>query len=232
MDAERDTFQPIDMAEIYKKHNSLKKVEAVINPRLKERDAILSLIPTASVGAEIGVFTGMLSEYLLDKVKPTKLYLVDPWSKLHGERFPNFGAYSDHGKLQTAAALNAVRFRVKRFPAAEIVQEFSQKWLAEQPDHSLDWVYLDASHKYENTMNELQAIEPKLKPDGMILGDDAWTKRGGRHYGVFRAITDFCKQRPFELFRLDQYAQWAIRPIENLQPQPRSVVRVVSTSRP
>jgi hypothetical protein len=201
----------LDMVDLYEKYPSLEAVETTVNHRLNARKNIVGLFPKRAVGAEVGVFTGVLSEFILKTAAPRKFYMVDPWHKAYGERFPSWGRYTDSGRLTTEAALGAARYRASQFAAAEIVVSSSIDWLKSLPDGHLDWIYLDSSHRYDDTLSELRAIAPKLKRHGMIFGDDAWTERGNQHYGVFQAITDFCKIRPYELFRLDHAAQWAIR---------------------
>ncbi|MCC2630426.1 MAG: hypothetical protein K0S38_235 [Candidatus Paceibacter sp.] len=39
-------------------------------------------------------------------------------------------------------------------------------------DGSLDFIYIDAAHDYESVKKDIAAWLPKLKPDGMITGDD------------------------------------------------------------
>jgi len=39
-------------------------------------------------------------------------------------------------------------------------------------DHSLDFVFIDASHRYENVRQDIEHWLPKVKSGGMIAGDD------------------------------------------------------------
>jgi hypothetical protein len=179
---------------------------------LKGRREITSLIPKNSVGAEIGVFTGVFSEVLITKVRPKNLYLVDPWKKAHGTHFPKWGDYTAKGALETGAARKAAEKRALKRPGkVSVIEDYSTAWLSEQSQKYLDWVYLDATHRYEAVLEDLQAIEGPLKTDGIICGDDCWTDPGAAHFGVFRAVRDFCATHPFEIFRMDQNGQWAIR---------------------
>ena len=47
--------------------------------RKKDRTSLLEMIPKDSVCVEIGVWKGKFSKQILDKVKPEKLHLIDPW---------------------------------------------------------------------------------------------------------------------------------------------------------
>ena len=207
-----DGIKPIDMTDLYKVYPSLETVERADIHRINGRRQIVSLIPKNAVGAEIGVFTGVFAEFLMAKTRPKKLTLVDPWEKAHGDLFPKWGDYTAQGTLQTAAAREAAEKRAKKLPGkVTVVTDFSTKWLAQQGAKTLDWVYLDATHKYENVLEDLRAIDPVLKNDGLILGDDCWTDPKAPHFGVFRAIRDFCDTGAFEIFRMDHHGQWAVR---------------------
>lgn len=39
-------------------------------------------------------------------------------------------------------------------------------------DHSLDFVFIDASHEYEDVLDDIRHWLPKVKPGGMLGGDD------------------------------------------------------------
>lgn len=204
--------KPLDMSDLYRAYPSLERVERADIHRINGRRQITSLIPKNTVGAEIGVFTGVFSEFLMAKARPKKLTLIDPWEKAHGEFFPKWGDYTAQGTLKTEAARKAAEFRAGKLPGkVSVAIDFSTHWLAKQPSQSLDWVYLDATHKYETVLEDLHAIGPVLKHDGFILGDDCWTDPKAPHFGVFRAIRDFCADGEFEIFRMDHHGQWAVR---------------------
>jgi hypothetical protein len=202
----------VDMTELYKRFPALETVERTVHHRLDNRRQIVSLFKKHAVGAEIGVFTGVFSEYVMRIATPQKYYMVDPWHSIYGDHFPAWGPYTAHGKLPTLAALEAAKLRAKQCGNGEVVVDQSIPWLQSVPDGHLDWIYLDSSHQYQPTLDELDAMVTKLKPDGEVFGDDGWTVRDHPHYGVFRAITQFCRQnRDWEMFRLDHGGQWGIR---------------------
>lgn len=76
---------------------------------------------------------------------------------------------------------------------AEVAGEF--------PDHSLDWVYIDAMHDYENVRADLFAFAPKVKPGGLIFGHDFSNNRISRrrNCGVVPAVLEFSGQGGFKL---------------------------------
>jgi SAM-dependent methyltransferase len=175
------------------------------------RKWILAGVPGGGVGAEIGVFRGHFSEVILSVLAPRKFFMVDPWTKF-GEFFPWSDQYTVFGKLPTALARREAQLRAARFPNTQTVileEKFTD--CIPQIDEPLDWIYIDSSHKYLDTLNELKAASSILKPDGVIIGDDYYADRTAYHHGVFRAVNEFVKTMPYEFIACGPNAQWKLR---------------------
>lgn len=205
------SHEQIDMSPVYGRYPVLKKVESAVDARFERRRPILNYIPRYKRGAEIGVFTGQFSELIVQVAKPVKFDAVDPWFVAYGEYFPNWGEYSANGTLETRAAYDAAKHRLGRFSGASVVAMTALDWISTLEENALDWAYVDSTHQYEPTLAELHALADKLTPDGMLLGDDCWSRRDNKHYGVYRAVRDFCRAREFEFVILDHAGQWAAR---------------------
>jgi hypothetical protein len=201
---------PAPVRVLYKTYPSLEVVDNQL--RIEGREDVLRLAPKGGIGVELGVFTGRFSEVLVRATVPKKLFLVDGWSKIYGSQFPDWGSYTDYGRLSTEAALKLVSARAQLLGGdIEIVEETSTAWLAGQAEQSLDWAYLDTSHAYADTLRELTLLKKALKPNGVILGDDCRIDPQHRHHGVFMAIRDFCQGHSYEIIHMDTCGQWAIR---------------------
>ena len=57
-------------------------------------------------------------------------------------------------------------------------------------DESIDFIFIDASHDYENVLADITAWYPKLKPGGLIAGDDYAPCWGGVIQAVNEYFTD------------------------------------------
>jgi hypothetical protein len=192
---------------------SMLRIELRLGHNIKERLFLLDYIPPNSIGAELGVFTGLFSSVLAREKRISQVTFVDPWWEAFGERYPNWGAYTDYGRLKTRNAFEIARQRVLKpgLPNRVIEVDFSYNWLTRQPSRSLDWVYLDSTHMYEDTKRELELLDEKLGDHGMILGDDWLVDRNHYHHGVFLAANEFLKSRNFELVSCGQSGQWVMR---------------------
>lgn len=72
---------------------------------------------------------------------------------------------------------------------AEVAKQFE--------DDSVDFVYVDAGHRYCDVQADLAAWWPKLRIGGTMAGDD-WCDEDDDH-GVRRAVTEFFGDRDVEI---------------------------------
>ncbi|MFI5122415.1 MAG: class I SAM-dependent methyltransferase [Vicinamibacteria bacterium] len=178
------------------------------------RHHFLKRLPRDAVGAELGVFRGEFTRRILEIAKPRELHLIDGWWELHGETFPfEWGAYADWGKLSTRDA----HAEVERIAAAaepgvcEIHVGDDLEILERFPDRHFDWVYLDTSHQYEHTLAELELLDARVKPAGLIAGHDWIEDPASVNHGAYRAIREFCSTAGWAVEHLDGFTQWEIR---------------------
>ena len=148
---------------------------------------------------------------ILEAVQPQRLFLVDVWWTQFGEYYPDWNVYTDFGRLPTRVAYEAAVARTKS-STTEVIPIVSNSiaWARSIPDSFLDWVYLDTSHSYEETLAELNALAPKIKLDGLILGDDWHIDPEHRHRGVLLAVNDFIRQTEFDIRTAGRATQWLI----------------------
>jgi hypothetical protein len=178
------------------------------------RERFLRHLPRGSVGAEVGVFRGQFTRHILDVVRPSRLHLVDAWWLLYGERYPDWGAYTDHGRLGTREAYEEVREILRRHDRAGVAVIHvadDLQCLAGFPPETFDWVYLDSSHEYEHTRRELALLVPRMKRGGVICGDDWHDDPAHEHHGVAKAVRELCAREGWTLAERDAFGQWLIK---------------------
>jgi hypothetical protein len=161
----------------------------------RERARLLRRLPKHSVGVEIGVWAGDLSAAILRAVRPVQLHLLDPWAFAPDERYEQ--AWYGGARAGSQAEMDEVYKRVlQRFEteiadgAVVIHRSTSAEAAAGFEDASLDWVYVDGNHLYEYVQTDLALFAPKVRPGGLLAGDDYGTT-GWWDDGVRRAVDRF-----------------------------------------
>ena len=177
------------------------------------REDFLKILPKCSVGAEIGVFKGEFTKYLLTVVHPIKLHLIDPYWLVYGKYFKWNTRHDAHGRLTTLEAF---------FEAQRIIKTFDQEGvsifhigrsvdcLSLFQEYYFDWVYLDSTHVYEDTCRELQILRSKVKPCGLITGHDWREDPNHIHAGVRVAVLELCQRHRWTIVARDNFSNWAI----------------------
>ena len=136
------------------------------------KEMLADLIPQASVLAEVGVFAGDLSHWMVKALKPKKLYAVDPYSSTIGV----MGSGNENGYGMEFFDLELLHGFVKhRFldhPEVELRREFSGPFFKEIGDGTLDAVYIDGDHSIQGVTEDLTAARLAVKEGGWIFGHD------------------------------------------------------------
>jgi len=131
------------------------------------------------VGSWKGRSTCFLGVEIINSGKSISLDAVDTW--LGSEEHYGFDVLNEDGLYKEFInnieplknIINPVR--MKSIQASELYE-----------DDSLEFVFIDASHKYEDVIDDLNAWYPKVKKGGVFAGHDYPTWEG-----VTRAVNDF-----------------------------------------
>jgi SAM-dependent methyltransferase len=168
-----------------------------------------TVLPKGGVGAELGVYKGHFTPILLDVVQPRKLHLVDPWYLLGSDWGWGGGDRSTMRSLTTLMRrlekpLVDGRLVLHIGSDLQILPTFGRGYF--------DWVYIDSSHAYAHTRQELRLAADAVKPDGLICGDDWRDDPSHPHYGVRQAVEEFVAEGRYEqVYAQSKDRQWAIR---------------------
>ncbi len=143
-------------------------------------------------GVEVGVLRADFSVHILSHWQGQRLWLVDAWRD--HEAYEEGHHAHDQNRFQAHIKMMAFPDRY------EILEMFSLDAAATFADESLDFIYLDADHSYEAVRADLAAWYPKLKPGGLIAGDDYGALpvhvvnfgQGDLSFGVKQAVDEFC----------------------------------------
>lgn len=136
-------------------------------------------------GAEVGTGTGKTAMEILDANR--ELHLVEvAW-------YPGPAALPKDAVMyctcQQAKALWLRRMSKKKFKERITILPYpSYKAAKKVDDESLDFVFIDADHSYEECLRDITLWVPKVKKGGLISGHDYGDER---FPGVIEAVHEF-----------------------------------------
>lgn len=146
------------------------------------------------IGAEIGVASGKYSECLMQANPTMKLYGVDPHTVYSG--YKDYALNSTMRKLRDEA-----HQRLDKYPGYEFVEKFSVDAAKDFQDESLDFVYIDANHDYDNVKLDVTEWAKKVRKGGVVSGHDYGRVRSiTDRYDVIRAVDDYVRENNIQLY--------------------------------
>lgn len=176
---------------------------------VNSRETVLQMLPKGGVIAEVGVAYGNFSTLLLEQLQPEKFIAIDsfaitediePWKQtiLKDSRMTHLEFYQNKFKEQIAKG------------QVEVHAGLSWEMLAKLPDKSIDYLYLDAGHSYEEVVKDIEQVSKKIKDNGIIQFNDyaLFDSFAFIPYGVPRAVHEFMLRENYELLYLCLHRQF------------------------
>lgn len=118
------------------------------------------------IGVEVGVSTGGHSEKILQLTNVTMLYSVDPY-------IPNPAGFAEDSMECMDVLYTWVKMRLSRFTnRSTVVRAFSTDAALQFERHSIDFIFIDGDHSYQAVKADLNSWYDKVRPGGVIGGDD------------------------------------------------------------
>jgi hypothetical protein len=124
-------------------------------------------------GAEIGVACGRHALEMFQIVPDLKLVLVDPWT-----------AFSRHSDESMEKEFQRCNKRLRQWNT-EYMRMTSIEAAMQTKNKSLDFVYIDGMHDFDNVMMDLIYWVPKVRTGGIISGHDYFNNY---RFGVVKAV--------------------------------------------
>ena len=133
-------------------------------------DEIAETIPDGGQFVEIGTWRGKSLAYMLDALKQREKQ-VAVWGVDHYEGSPEAlnlqqmaRLHDIHAECQANLSRLEYPFRLIKSRSVPAAEQFA--------DGSLDAVFIDGGHSYEDVSADLKAWAPKVKPGGILAGHD------------------------------------------------------------
>lgn len=146
-------------------------------------------------GAEIGVSH---AENLANYCKAgLEMFGIDPWIDYEDDPFKRIISVSGKYGRSIEGVYQLAQERTAKYPNCTLIRKTSMDALADFPDRSLDFVYIDGNHKFGYVAMDLWKWSRKVRKHGIIAGHDYYTVEEGRwrreHRGVPLVVDAFVK---------------------------------------
>ena len=134
----------------------------------KNRFELVKNLDLGPMGIEVGTQFGNFARFLLENLEISKLSCID--LEIHLVDLTQF-SNSD---------------------PVEFISGFSDICLEKFADHSVDFIYIDASHAYENFIKDITISARKIKIGGIIICNDytVWSPGEVEPYGVLMGVNE------------------------------------------
>ena len=160
-------------------------------------------IPKNGIGCELGVCRGYNAVQLYQRSKPKKLFLVDRWIEnddvggfVHDYREDD---YTDSITRVFEQEINENKVVLKKGTTIDFLTTLN--------DNELDWVYIDASHFYEDVINEINQCLKKVRKGGLIMGHD-FHPGDPQRTGVIRPVIEAIQKNEIKMIGISS-EKWA-----------------------
>lgn len=171
----------------------------------KRASELLSRLPLGPVvGAEIGIWKGKMSAFLLRREDLT-LYMVDSWRRVPGLEASGF---TDDEQIRNhALSLRTTDYAAERRIVMHMDSEDASMSVK---DGALDFVFIDADHSYDGVKKDILAWGPKIKRGGLLSGHDYDNPNERNGKEVKRAVDDAVSNNGWRL-KLGEESTWFVR---------------------
>jgi predicted O-methyltransferase YrrM len=138
------------------------------------------------IGSFLGQSTAALAQLIQNSKKHIKVYAVDLFELSNFSDEPHAQVIQEHGG-DFFAAYNYNLQQAKVADHITSIKASSLEAAQQFEDRSISFLMIDASHKYSDVVDDIEAWYPKIKLGGIISGDDYdWGS-------VKSAVIDTCK---------------------------------------
>lgn len=172
--------------------------------------AFLNGLGLTGLGVEMGVSRGEFSQFLLENWSGRRLFLVDAWRYFCGEINVNNPDHNGHLDCLAETFRRVYPYGSR----AIIIRDLSIMAADLFANESLDFVYLDGGHDYQNVKQDLEAWYPKVKRGGLFAGHDYFVSLPHQNhfnaaYEVPIAVEEFAKSYGLSInTTTEDYPSW------------------------
>ncbi len=143
----------------------------------RPRESLATLFPKLGLnkGAEVGVKKGAFSKCICEANPKVELYAIDVWKSALQHRADRYYRIA----RRTLAPFNCT-----------LIKKTSMEAVDDFEDESLDFVYIDANHKFDYVCPDIIFWSRKVRMGGIVSGHDYFNHLRG---GVVHAVDGYTR---------------------------------------
>jgi len=132
------------------------------------------------IGAEIGVSLGLNLELYCKA--GFQMYGIDQWEDYEDEKYRPISWLARRGIITKTFddVYRMANERLSKYSNCTLIKKMSMDALADIPDCSLDFVYIDGNHMYGYVAMDLMQWSKKIRKGGIISGHDYYDMKGDK----------------------------------------------------
>ena len=188
-------------------------------------DTMVETAPFNSTFVEVGAWFGKSTNYLAGKIKESK-------KNIHFTTIDTFkGTQTEDLHLNIVDTFNGDIFYEfidntiisNNYGTFDIIKDESKHASAQFANQSIDYIMIDGGHSYDEVMDDIKVWYNKVKPGGIISGDD---------YNIFQGVNDAVHEYFYNQFDKSYFRCWVRKKpriqIKHLLTRPEDVRERVS----
>ena len=188
-------------------------------------DTMVETAPFNSTFVEVGAWFGKSTNYLAGKIKESK-------KNIHFTTIDTFkGTQTEDLHLNIVDTFNGDIFYEfidntiisNNYGTFDIIKDESKHASTQFANQSIDYIMIDGGHSYDEVMDDIKVWYNKVKPGGIISGDD---------YNIFQGVNDAVHEYFYNQFDKSYFRCWVRKKpriqIKHLLTRPEDVRERVS----
>jgi hypothetical protein len=167
-------------------------------------DKMVETTPFNSTFVEVGAWFGKSTNYLAGKIKESKKNIhfttIDtfkgtPTEDLHLNIVDTFNGDIFYEFIENTVISN-------NYGKFDIIKDESKNAASQFSNQSIDYIMIDGGHSYTEVMDDIKVWYNKVKPGGVISGDD---------YNIFQGVNDAVHEYFYNQFDKSFFRCWVRR---------------------
>lgn len=161
---------------------------------------------------ELGIYTAQTTKFLLKNCPSIKKYFaIDTWSVVPSDNGINYGKMAFYSQDFWDTIYSKVLKLQIYFKDLQIIRASSLEACFLFKSSSIDLVYIDTTHSYQDTMAEIKAWQFIVRDGGILAGHD-YGKSRDKGYQVDTAVNEYFGKTFINLYDDGVWTKKILRP--------------------